>query len=300
VLTHTLGTAVRVSESVQPGIPALMADRGMLETALVNIGTNARDAMPNGGALTLSAAAEHVAVGSVHPAGLAPGDYVRLSVADSGIGMTAETLSRVSEPFFTTKPQGQGTGLGLAMVKGFAEQSGGALSITSTPGHGTTVAFWLPQALDEGVLLRDGTGGAQAVDAVSAHILLVDDDDLVRETLAASLEDMGFATLLAASGAEALALLEAGETVDAMVSDLSMPGLDGIVTIQRARALRPALPCFLLTGYVGDRATLSAEGAFTLVHKPITARALVAQIEAALEAGRQPRTLTASASRRCD
>jgi CheY-like chemotaxis protein len=122
-----------------------------------------------------------------------------------------------------------------------------------------------------------------AVISAQSHILLVDDDDLVRETLAAQLGDMGFAVVLAASGTEALALLETGEVVDAMVTDLSMPGMDGITTIHRARALRPELPCFLLTGYVGDGITLAADDVFTLVRKPIDARTLAAQIEATLE-----------------
>ena len=120
----------------------------------------------------------------------------------------------------------------------------------------------------------------------SARILLVDDDDLVRETLSDMLEDAGLATLVASSGHEAVALIEAGEIVDAMVSDLSMPGINGVITIQKVRALRPLLPCFLLTGYIGERAALSAENTFTLVRKPVSGRALVAQIEAVLEAAR--------------
>jgi CheY-like chemotaxis protein len=120
-----------------------------------------------------------------------------------------------------------------------------------------------------------------------ARILLVDDDDLVREILAASLEDAGLATLVASSGSEALALIEAGETVDAMVSDLSMPGMNGVTTIQKARELRPTLPCFLLTGYAGERAALSGGNTFTLVRKPVNAGVLVAQIEAVLEGARR-------------
>jgi PAS domain S-box-containing protein len=284
VLAHTIGTAISVHTDTPAGLPPVLADRAQLETVLVNLATNGRDAMPDGGTLTLSADAVHVAEGSTHPAGLLPGDYLRIRVADTGCGMDAVTLARATEPFFTTKSDGQGTGLGLAMVKGFAEQSGGAMLITSAPNAGTTVSLWLRQALDD-ILRRpvQETGGRLAGSA-AARILLVDDDDLLRETLAAQFEDMGFGTLVAANGHEALSLIEAGEIVDAMVSDLSMPGMNGVVTIQKARALRPRLPCFLLTGYVGERAALSADDAFTLIRKPVSIRALAAQIEAGLEA----------------
>jgi CheY-like chemotaxis protein len=131
--------------------------------------------------------------------------------------------------------------------------------------------------------LRRRTAGPAALDA-SARILLVDDDDMVRETLAAQLEDLGFDVLVASGGAEALALLQADEVVDALVSDLSMPQMDGATTIQKTRALRPQLPCFLLTGYVGERAALAAGNIFTLVRKPASAQVLAACIEAELEA----------------
>lgn len=286
VLTHTLGSGITVLTEFPPGTLALSADRGQLHTAIINIGANARDAMPSGGTLTLCATAEHVGEGR-HPAnlaagGLAPGDYVRLSMTDNGAGMDAATLARASEPFFTTKPPGRGTGLGLAMVRGFAEQSGGTFLITSTPGAGTTVVLWLRQAVVEEASAGSEAHVAPLALVPRARILLVDDDDLVRETLAAQLEDQGFATLVAASGLQALALIETGEPVDAMVSDFSMPGMNGVVTIEKVRALRPLLPCFLLTGYMGERAALSAENTFTLVRKPVSGEALAAQIKAGL------------------
>ncbi|CAH2602045.1 Histidine kinase [Rhodovastum atsumiense] len=283
VLAHTLGSAITVRDTAA-AVPPLIADRGQLETALVNLGTNARDAMPEGGTLTLAAAAEQVPEGGDHPAGLAPGAYVRLSVTDTGTGMEAATLARATDPFFTTKPPGQGTGLGLAMVKGFVEQSGGAMAIDSAPGAGTTVTLWLRQASEDIPCAATEDNEPIPSHDASARLLLVDDDDLVRETLAAQLEDLGFDTLLAASGAEAISLLEAGEAVDAMVSDLSMPDMNGVTTIQRARALRPRLPCFLLTGYMGERAALPDGDSFTLVRKPVSARALAGRIEAGLEA----------------
>jgi CheY-like chemotaxis protein len=282
VLARTLGTAITVCARVPHGIPPLLADRAQLETALINLGANARDAMPEGGRLVLAAEAEQVAAGAHHPAGLAPGDYVRLSVADTGTGMDAPMVASVTEPFFTTKPAGQGTGLGLTMAKVFAEQSGGGLSIASAPGQGTTVAIWLRQATcsprqaGERERRAPGQGGA------ARRILVVDDDDLVRETVAAQLEVEGFATLVASSGIEALALIEAGEVVDALVSDLTMPGMNGMAVIRQARALRPGLPCFLLTGDIGACAASSAVASWTLVRKPIAGPALAAQIMATL------------------
>src|SRR3954453_21431287 len=137
ILTHTLGGSVACAVDVPPGLPPLFADRGQLETVLVNLATNARDAMPSGGTLRLSADVEMASTGLPHPAGLTPGLYVRIVVSDTGSGMDREVLARVTEPFFTTKEPGKGTGLGLAMAKGFVEQSGGSLSIDSVVGSGT-------------------------------------------------------------------------------------------------------------------------------------------------------------------
>ena len=285
VLTHTLGSAITVRARIRPGIAPLIADRAQLETAMINLGINARDAMPNGGLLTISADTEHVREGLQHSAGLVAGDYIRLTIADNGTGMDAATLARVSEPFFTTKPPGEGTGLGVAMAKGFAGQSGGALSIASAPGAGTTVVMWLREATENA--LRSPEFGNRlrkpVAPSVRVRVLVVDDDTLVREVLAAQLEAEGFTTLAAASGKEALALIEADDGIDVLVSDLSMPGMDGVTTIRQARTLRPALLCFLLTGYVGDGAALSAGNAFLLARKPISGKVLAAQIEAALQ-----------------
>jgi signal transduction histidine kinase len=154
-LARTLGDGVTVRIEVEPGLPALMADGGQLETALLNLAANACDAMPNGGLLTFAATAETVEGEGCHRALLDPGRYVRLAVSDNGTGMDAEALARAAEPFFTTKPPGCGAGLGLSMAKGFAEQSGGGLVIASEPGRGTTVTLWLPAADEAGETLAE-------------------------------------------------------------------------------------------------------------------------------------------------
>ena len=147
MLAHTLGIGIGMQIDVDQNLPWLLADKGQLETVLVNLAVNARDAMPEGGTLLLAARSEKVLDAKAHAAGLTPGGYLRLSVSDTGTGMSVTTLARASEPFFTTKPSGQGTGLGLAMARGFAHQSGGGFVIESTLGQGTTVTLWFPEAI---------------------------------------------------------------------------------------------------------------------------------------------------------
>jgi signal transduction histidine kinase len=288
---HTLGPAIEVVLLVPTGLPMLLADRGQLETVLVNLAANARDAMPDGGRLTLQAAAETVtARPGASPAGLAAGEYVRITVADTGTGMDAVTLQRAAEPFFTTKGPGHGTGLGLPMARGFAEQSGGAFDLSSRPGEGTLVTLWLPQA-------AAGARGADA-DPVPApvlpgrtgegrRVLLVDDEALLREVLSEFLGEYGFSVRSAAEGGEALALLDAGTVVDVLITDLSMPGMDGLALIRAARLRRTALPAILLTGYAGEAELPAvADPGVVLLRKPVSGADLLAHITAL--AVRQP------------
>jgi PAS domain S-box-containing protein len=285
VLTHTLGGSIVCRTQVAPGLPSLFADRGQLETVLVNLATNARDAMPLGGTLTLAADTEIVSTGLPHPAGLAPGGYVRILVTDTGTGMDRAVLARVTEPFFTTKEPGKGTGLGLAMAKGFVEQSGGSLSIDSAVGRGTRIILWLPNAPSA------GGSGLDAARADRPSVLLVDDDAIVRDVLALSLEDAGYRVLAASGGAAALARLDAPERVDIIVSDLAMPSMDGLALIRSAQERQPGLPAVLLTGYAGDDAALAVggaiSGAFSLLRKPVSGTQLVDRIRALLESRKQ-------------
>ncbi len=285
VLTHTLGGSVACQVEVPPDLPRLFADRGQLETVLVNLATNARDAMPSGGLLTMSANAETVSAGMPHPAGLAAGDYIRIVVKDNGLGMSRTVLARVTEPFFTTKEPGKGTGLGLAMAKGFVEQSGGSLSIESVEGQGTSIILWLPQDRNE------AAPGPKAVTArtsepIRPRVLLVDDDVIVRQVLVLSLEDGGYIVLPAEGGSAALALLARGERVDIIVSDLTMPVMDGLALIRAAQKQRPGLPAILLTGYAADDAALAVGGAisgsFSLLRKPVSGMQLVDRIASLL------------------
>jgi signal transduction histidine kinase len=276
IFSHALGAGIEVVVDVASDVPALLADLGQLETVLVNLATNARDAMPTGGRLTL--AADVVALSGEHEYGvpLQPGRYVRLFITDTGTGMDAATLARASEPFFTTKRRGQGTGLGLAMARGFAEQSGGALQIESKPGHGTTVTLWLPKAAGQTsqaeTVERESIQRARRTDAQRPRVLLVGDQMRDYETTSKQLADAGYDVLTRSGGAEALALLQQ-KRVDVLVTDLSMPGIDGLALIRAAQEQAPGLPAILLTGYSGEGTALAlgntVSGTFTLLRKPL-------------------------------
>ncbi|MDO9714562.1 response regulator, partial [Paracraurococcus lichenis] len=236
---------IEVRIDMPDGVALALADRAQLGAALRGLAENARDAMPQGGSLMLAASAEAVPEGDPHPADLRPGAYLRLDVVDRGAGMDAATLARAPEPFFTTKASG--TGLGLAAARAFARQSGGALMIASEAGRGTAVSLWLPQAE-----VREVTSSQdQSLMAASprGRVLLVDDDPLVLRVLRAQLEEAGHAVTAVGSGVAALAALNDDGAVDLLVTDLSMPGMDGRELIRAAQARRPGLPAVLLTGY---------------------------------------------------
>ena len=278
ILATTLGAGIEIQVEGAPDLPDLLADKAQLETALINLAINARDAMPAGGTLVLGAVAETTAA-APHPAGLKPGAYLRLSLTDTGTGMIPAVLARASEPFFTTKGPGEGTGLGLAMARGFAEQSGGGMLIASTPNAGTCVSLWFPQA--QSLLPPPQPPPAGPPDEAPVgpmRVLMVDDDSMVREVLAGELEARGFLVTTASDGHAALALLDAGVGADLLITDYAMPGMGGVTLISEARRRRPDLPALLLTGYVeaGAEAALSVlqDRLTVLLSKPISGDAL--------------------------
>jgi signal transduction histidine kinase/CheY-like chemotaxis protein len=293
VLRHTLGTGIEVRTDAPSGLPLLLADKGQLETVLINLATNARDAMESTGTLTLSAEVD--ILGQHNVAGfqgnLKAGSYIRLSVTDTGPGMTPDVLARVTEPFFTTKEQGKGTGLGLAMARGFADQSGGGLRIESTQGLGTMVRLWLPLA--DGISVAATSPAETAAFAAAprrARLLMVDDDQFVREITAQGMETEGYAVLSAADGPAALAMLDAGEPVNLIICDLSMPGMDGLAVIREAQRRRQGLRAILLTGFVSNAAEIAVSGAlsgsFSLLRKPATVSQLAERVAMLLETQR--------------
>ena len=246
-VSRSIGPAVHVSTRFPSGLPLVSTDPYQLETGLLNLAVNARDAMPEGGTITITASKETVGEGD---AVLAPGDYVRLSVADTGEGMDPLTVARASEPFFTTQGVGKGTGLGLSMVHGLAAQSGGRLEIQSRPGKGTTVSLWLPVAAgaSEGLRLSADPRKAGARDG-RLVILAVDDDDLVLMNTVAMLEDLGHEVLSASSGAQALEIIRERPWIDLVLTDQVMPRMTGAQLAAEVAGLKPDLPVAIATGY---------------------------------------------------
>ncbi len=275
MLVHTLGAHVDIQVDAADTLPRLCADQAQLETVLINLAINARDAMPAGGTLTLAADVKPHA-----PDGSPPG--ISLCLIDTGVGMAPDVLARASEPFFTTKDPGQGTGLGLAMARGFAEQSGGGFSIASTPGVGTTVSLWFPQAHMQAIPVGSPAEPLPAFGGETPmRVLMVDDDSMVREVLAGEMEARGFLVTTANDAAAALALLDGGQATDLLITDYAMAGMNGLALIGQARRRRPDLPALLLTGFAEARAESalsSGQDRLTvLLRKPIAGEELARQ-----------------------
>lgn len=251
LLQRSLGPLIRIETDFPADLAMSAADPNQLETAILNLAVNARDAMPEGGVLRVGARNESIAPG--HRSGLPNGDYIRLSVADTGSGMDAKTLAQATEPFFTTKGVGKGTGLGLSMVHGMAEQLGGRLALDSRLGKGTTVEIWLPAAgsaaAAEPVQLPVEPKAEVELTARPLTVLAVDDDALVLMNTTALLEDLGHRVIEASSAREALALLEGDDAVDLLITDHAMPQMTGAQLIAEVGQRWPKLPVILATGY---------------------------------------------------
>ncbi|WP_429435341.1 PAS domain S-box protein [Pseudomonas sp. BS3782 TE3695] len=246
LLRSALEPVVSIETRFAPGLEPVMADVNQLELAILNLATNARDAMPEGGKLVISAQTEEVHDQS--KLSLAPGRYVCLSVTDRGEGMDDATLASAMDPFFTTKGVGKGTGLGLSMVHGFTEQLGGRLILKSQKDVGTTAELWLPVAIAGSTieLVIEDT----AVSRVPRlRVLVVDDDSLVLTSTSLLLEDLGHQVISAASGAQALALFDSEQEFDLVITDMVMPKMNGAQLAQAIRIIRPHLPIILATGY---------------------------------------------------
>ena len=285
LLQSTLGGSIRISSSLQPHLWSAMVDPTQLELALLNLAINARDAMGVGGTLAVDTA--NVTLGApVAPEEPPAGDYVAVRVIDSGTGMPEDVRQKVFEPFFTTKEVGKGSGLGLSQVLGFAQQSGGGVSIESRAGEGTAVSIYLPrtdrrpQSGLAASLPRLAEGGGEA------YILLVDDDNGVREVTATMLRELGYHVHEVGSGGAALDHLEHARRIDLLLVDYAMPGMSGADLARQARSLRPSLPTVFITGYA-DHSALSGIGGSRVIGKPFQPDELARKVRAALtEAGR--------------
>jgi PAS domain S-box-containing protein len=280
-LRQSVGPDIAIHVDFAGDLNPVKIDANQLELALMNLAINARDAMPKGGAITITC---RNATGDTQrpPKTLPAGDYVRLSIADTGEGMSDATLGRAMEPFFTTKGVGKGTGLGLSMVHGLTAQAGGAMEISSRVGKGTTVTLWLPRARPEDFLRAAPPPAVAAEDVAAAklRILLVDDDALVSMNTADMLTDLGHGVVEAESPAHALQLLETDDRFDAVVTDYAMPTMNGLELAARIRQRTPGLPIILATGYA-ELPSNTTTG-FPRLAKPYTQEQLAEVLEHAL------------------
>jgi PAS domain S-box-containing protein len=285
MLHRTLGATIYLSNTLTPNLWSARVDPSQVESAIVNLAVNARDAMPDGGRLLIETGNATIdAEMSKRLEGLPPGDYVRLSVTDTGSGMTSMVRERAFEPFFTTKEQGRGTGLGLSMIYGFARQSGGLATIDSAEGQGTVVTIYLPRHGFEPVQLGDDSAEA-ALPGQGQVILAVEDDGRVRKLTVARLTQLGYTVLSASSGADALEQLAANDRVHLLFSDVVMPGgMSGYQLRARVLDLHPHIPVLLTSGYaeelVGGEAVRDRN--LRILRKPYRMADLAAAIQEAL------------------
>jgi signal transduction histidine kinase/ActR/RegA family two-component response regulator len=281
LLQQTLGEQVVLTFELAPDLWWTLCDPNQLESAVLNLSINARDAMPEGGRLLIRSRnvdSDEIRTSRWLEAG--SNQYVCIEVADNGLGMNAEEIEHAFEPFFTTKPLGQGTGLGLSMVYGFARQSKGYCDIHSKPGEGTVVRLYLPRhvaaadARDEQTAIR-----APAAPGKGQWVLVVEDEDVVRHVVVEVLHQLGYTALEAVDGKAGLAILESNEAIRLLISDIGLPGMDGRALADAARERRPELMVLLTTGYASDASASEGFAAgMELITKPFTVEALASRL----------------------
>jgi len=284
LLDRTLGERIEVRTVLDADAWPVFVDSHQLENAILNLAVNGRDAMDGEGQLTIETANETLTANAVGD--IQPGEYLRISVTDSGCGMTPEVIDRAFEPFFTTKAVGKGTGLGLSQIFGFAHQSGGEVGIVSDLGRGTTVSIYLPRTMTEATNVRlHPAAQRQEADVTvpGARILLVEDDPRVRLATVGALEDLGYEPVSCSGGAEAMRLF-AAEDFDLVISDVVMPEMSGPELIRELRARRPDIAVLFVTGFVGEGETDDLVG-HELLRKPFTVAALAAAVAGSLSRG---------------
>jgi signal transduction histidine kinase/ActR/RegA family two-component response regulator len=280
MLRRSIGPSVEIRHALASELWPVLIDTGQIETALLNVALNARDALPSGG-MVLIETANINATSEELPEEVARQDCVLVSVRDTGTGMSSEVLERAFEPFFTTKEVGKGTGLGLSMVFGVVRQSGGTVRIRSRLREGTTVQIYLPRAIETAASTAGRARSARLVGG--AHILVVDDDPDVRWIIAQDLQEIGYVVTEADSGRAALEILERDAPCDLMVADLVMPGLSGLDTLRLARRTRPDLKVLFASGYADLSRFGSNLSSHSLLKKPFKPETLAEAVRTALQ-----------------
>jgi signal transduction histidine kinase len=288
MIRRSVGPAIDVENVGAAGLWAANIDSGQLENAILNLCINARDAMPDGGRLTIETANKWLDERGARERDLSPGQYLSICVTDTGTGMSAATIERAFEPFFTTKPLGQGTGLGLSMIYGFARQSNGQVRIYSELGSGTTICIYLPRYLG-GALPPENSQdpSAAGVSAKGEAILVVDDEVTIRHLIDEVLDGAGYTVIDAADGAAGLKVLQSDAPIDLLITDVGLPGgMNGRQVADAARAIRPGLKVLFITGYAENAAVGNGhlEAGMELLTKPFTMEALAAKVTDMLKA----------------
>jgi PAS domain S-box-containing protein len=249
LLRRTIGEGIDLDIAASAGLWCTLCDPNQLESALLNLAINARDAMPDGGRLTIATANARIGGIDADTPALLPGDYIRIDVTDTGTGMSPEVAARAFDPFFTTKPIGQGTGLGLSMIYGFARQSNGHVLIDSKQGSGTTVRLYLPRHHGEVAEERVASADADEHIATGETVLVVEDEPVVRGVITEMLHDQGYRVLEATDGPSGLRMLRLNDRIDLLVTDVGLPGMNGRQLADQARETRPGLKILFITGY---------------------------------------------------
>lgn len=279
LLFTTIGATVRIETVLQKDLWPAIADPSQIESVILNLAVNARDAMPDGGRLTISTSNVDRNDPS-KPYELGAGDYIAVSVEDNGTGMTDEVVAKAFEPFYTTKPVGSGTGLGLSQVYGIAKQTGGTVSISTKLGHGTTMKVYLPRSTEQATAKPTQDHAAEAHRSHEATILVVDDDQDVRELAVSCLKSLGYHVRKAEGGRAAIDVISEGCRIDLVLIDVAMPEVSGVQAIQAILRMRPGIPFLYMTGYMGRTALDPSEQ--RVLKKPFTIAELAEKVEEVL------------------
>ncbi len=284
---HSLGADVRLETVLAGGIWPTFIDQNQLESILLNLAVNARDAMPAGGHLTIETQNAHLDRRYVaEEPGVAPGHYVMVAVTDTGTGMPPEVIAKAFDPFFTTKEVGKGTGLGLSQVYGFIKQSGGHIKIYSEVGQGTTIKIYLPRHIGQ-TAQADGDGhGPDLPEAESQElILVVDDEEIVRNFSIEALTELGYAVVSATGATEAVAILSERADIDLLFTDIVMPEINGRKLAEMVRPLRPDLPVLYTTGYTRNAIVHNGvlDAGVDMIGKPFTLDELAVKVREVLD-----------------
>jgi PAS domain S-box-containing protein len=292
LLLRTLGENITITTSLEPSLWPAFSDVNQLESALLNLIINARDAMPNGGKLTITTHnSELIGHNTDADDGFAAGEYIELSISDTGTGMTPEVLEKVFDPFFTTKPIGQGTGLGLSMIYGFIRQSNGYIQIDSTVGKGTTIALYLPRHYQDESEASTEIVPTEAPRAQTGEtVLVIEDQDAVRMLVIEVLQELGYTAVEAIDSKTAIPIFESDQRIDLLVTDVGLPGLNGRQLAEIARQQRPGLRVLFMTGYTQAAAMRGGflDPGMEMITKPFTVDALATRIREMLCGGSQP------------